>query len=70
MIIEITRDGTRLYAQLTRQPKFPVYAKSATRFYFEVVVAEIEFNTETDENKAADLTRYQNGVHIAPRTGE
>jgi len=47
-----------------------VYAKSATRFYFGVVVAEIEFNTETDENKAADLTRYQNGVHIAPRTGE
>ncbi len=47
-----------------------MYVKSATRVYFEVVVAEIEFNTETDENKAADLTRYQNGVHVAPRTGE
>ncbi|MCZ6644114.1 MAG: serine hydrolase, partial [Gammaproteobacteria bacterium] len=69
-IFEITREGTQLFAQLTRQPKFPVYAKTATRFYFEVVVAEIEFNVQADENRATELTLYQNGIHVAPRTGD
>ncbi len=66
-VFDVTRDGTQLKVRLTGQPSFPVYPKSTTRFYYEVVPAELEFHIDPDAAQASGLTLYQNGVHEAPR---
>ena len=58
--ITITRDGDRLYAQATLQPKLRIYPASRTRFFYRVVDAQITF--ELDENgRAAGMVLHQNG---------
>ncbi len=70
LVFDVTRDGVQLNAKLTGQPRFPVYAKTKTRFYYEVVAAELEFHVDAGDNQASALTLYQNGVHKAPRIDE
>ena len=65
-VITVTRKGTQLEAQLTGQPAFPVYPSSPTRFYYEVVEAELEFHEQNGQ--ITGLTLHQNGQHKAPKT--
>ncbi|MCA8955665.1 MAG: serine hydrolase [Planctomycetes bacterium] len=59
------RDGV-LTAQLTGQPRLPVAAASATRFFYRAVAAELEFTVE--QQKVTALTLFQNGRTMkAPR---
>ena len=44
VIITITNDGSRLFAQLTGQDKFEVYAESPTTFFYTVVDAKLIFD--------------------------
>lgn len=60
-IFTITLDGDQLYAQLTGQPTFPVYAESETRFYYEVVEAAITFEQD-DKDKTTALVLHQGGM--------
>jgi len=45
--LTVTLDGDRLTAQLSGQPKFPIFAESATLFFYKVVEATLEFQTDT-----------------------
>lgn len=42
-ILTVTREAARLFAQLTGQPKFEIFPKSETVFFYQVVSAEITF---------------------------
>ena len=56
-IFAITREDQQLFAQITNQPRFPVYPESETRFFYKVVQAVLEFG----EN---DLTLFQNNQEL------
>jgi serine-type D-Ala-D-Ala carboxypeptidase/endopeptidase len=61
--IEITRDGDRLYAQPTDQPRFRLYPDSERRFRLRVVEAAVEFDVD-DQGRATGLYLEQNGARI------
>jgi hypothetical protein len=64
----VTRDGDQLKAQLSGQPAFDIYAKSETRFFYKVVIAEISFQID-DQEKVQSLTLHQGGLdQVAART--
>ncbi len=62
LIISITREGDQLFAQLTGQPKFPVFAESDSKFFFKVVNAQLSFVRGAD-GKVDHLILHQNGDH-------
>jgi CubicO group peptidase (beta-lactamase class C family) len=62
IIIHITREGDQPFAQLTGQPKFPVFAESDSKFFFKVVDAQISFVRGAD-GKVDHLVLHQNGNH-------
>ena len=68
LTLTVTRDGSQLYARVKGQPKLPVYPKAQNRFFFETVVAEIEFHLEEGASEAHELTLHQNGQHKAPKS--
>ena len=65
--LSVTLDGTQPMAQLTGQPKFPIFAESETLFFFKVVEATLEF--QQDANGAATAVRLRQGPinALAPR---
>ena len=66
-IIHVTHEGEQLYAQLTGQQRYPVFARSETVFFFRVVPAELEFDVAAD-GTVGRLTLHQSGRHMpAPR---
>lgn len=63
MIFSITRDGNHLYAQLSGQPKYEIFAESEKKFFYKVVDAQITFEGD-------GLILHQNGDHPAKRMKE
>ena len=47
-VMSITRDGESVFAQLTGQPKFPIFPKSATEYEWRVVPAAVKFSQDKD----------------------
>ena len=69
-VLTVTREGDRLYAQATGQPKAEIRPESPTRFFYQVVEAEITFETD-NRGRATKLTLHQNGRDMpAPRLPE
>ncbi|WP_221029955.1 serine hydrolase [Actomonas aquatica] len=63
LIVSITVDRGQVFAQLTGQARYPVYAKAPDRFFYDVVEAELEF--QRDETGAVTgLVLHQAGQHI------
>jgi CubicO group peptidase (beta-lactamase class C family) len=60
-VLTVTRDGSQLSAQLTGQPKFPIYPKSATEFVWRVVPARVVF-TKGADGKVTKATHHQGGA--------
>ena len=60
-VMTITRDGDQLMAQLTGQPAFPIFPKSATEFEWRVVAAKLEF-VKVRDGKVTKAVHYQNGT--------
>lgn len=58
--LTVTREGGRLFAQLTGQPKFELFAKSETEFFWKVVAAELTIEKDA-EGKVTKATHHQNG---------
>ncbi len=58
--IAITREGDRLFAQATGQPRFEIFPASESRFFLKVVDAEIELVRGAD-GKVTGLVLHQNG---------
>ncbi len=60
-VMTVSREETQLYAQLTGQPKFPIFPKSETEFEWRVVVAEVEF-VSGDKDAVVSARHTQNGI--------
>ena len=59
-ILTVTREEDHLFAQLTGQPKFEIYPKSETEFFWKVVVAYITFVTD-ERGKVTKGIHHQGG---------
>ena len=66
-ILTVTCDGARVFAQLTGQPKFEIFPKSSTEYFWKAVDAQVSF--AKDENgKVTKAVHHQGGrVFEAPR---
>jgi D-alanyl-D-alanine-carboxypeptidase/D-alanyl-D-alanine-endopeptidase len=62
-MIDVTHEGSQLYAQVTGQQRFPVFPKSETVFFYRVVPAELEFAVGAD-GTVSELTLHQGGRDI------
>ena len=60
-IIEITSDGSHLYAMVAGQDKFEIFPETSNKFYYKVEEAEISFQRDNN-GKVSELTLYQNGA--------
>ena len=66
-VLTVTRDGTQLFAQLTGQPKFPIFPLSETEFEWRVVAAKVQF-VKGEDGKVTKAVHRQNGTtQEAPR---
>lgn len=61
--LTITREGHRLYAQGTSQPRLRIYPESETEFTYRSVNARITFEKEAD-GSVKKLILHQNGVQL------
>lgn len=60
-VFDVTLKGTQLYAQLSGQPAFPVYASARDEFRYTVVDAQLSFKRGKD-GKVDALVLHQNGM--------
>lgn len=60
-VMTVSRDGSQLFAQLTGQPKFPVFPTSETEFEWRVVAAKVQF-VKGDDGKVTKAVHHQNGT--------
>lgn len=60
--LTVTRDGARLYAQATNQPRFRVFPRGEREFAWRVVEARLEF--EASDGPCPALVLHQNGMRI------
>jgi len=58
--IVVTREGARLMAQATDQPKFEIFPESPTLFFLKVVDAQIEFHPGPD-GRMSTMVLHQGG---------
>lgn len=66
-ILTVTREGDRLFAQLTGQPKLEIFPSSETEFFWKVVNAQITF-VKDDDGKVRGAIHEQAGrTFDAPR---
>jgi hypothetical protein len=64
VVVDVTRDGNRLFAQLTGQPKAEIFARSDSEFFYKIVKAQISFESDA-EGRTTGLVLHQNGADIA-----
>jgi CubicO group peptidase (beta-lactamase class C family) len=66
--LSVTLDGNQLMAQLTGQPKFPIFAESETLFFFKIVEATLEFQKDASGAATAAVRLRQGSINtLAPR---
>ncbi len=66
-LITVTREGSRLVARLTGQPKAEIFAQSQNEFFYKVVKAQISFQS-VSHGRATALVLHQHGkTSNAPR---
>jgi CubicO group peptidase (beta-lactamase class C family) len=67
VVLTVTRDGTQLFAQMTGQPKMPIFPTSETEFEWRVVKANVQF-VKGDDGKVTKAVHHQNGSTLdAPK---
>lgn len=60
-ILTITRQGDKLFARATGQPKAEIFPEGEREFFYKVVDAQVTFETDSS-GRAISLTLHQNGV--------
>ena len=65
-ILTVTREGDRIFAQLTRQPKFEIFPKSETEFFWKVVDAQVTF-VKNEAGLVTHARHRQHGEFEAPK---
>lgn len=69
-VFTIVREGQRMFAQLTGQPRIEIFAEGPTRFFARIVDAQLSFAVGAD-GRATAVTLHQNGRDaIGPRLAE
>ena len=67
-VMTVSRDGQQLFAQLTGQPKYPIFPTSETEFEWHAVKANVKF-VNGDDGKVSKAVHHQNGTSFdAPKT--
>jgi CubicO group peptidase (beta-lactamase class C family) len=66
VIIDVTLEGRRLFAQLTGQQKLEIFPETRTRFFWRVVDAQADFTLDP-EGRATMLTLHQHGRDMHAR---
>jgi CubicO group peptidase (beta-lactamase class C family) len=67
MVLVVTREGDRVFAQLGLQPRFEIFPKSETEFFWKVVDAQVTFDKDAN-GKVVRAVHHQLGHTIyAPR---
>jgi CubicO group peptidase (beta-lactamase class C family) len=61
-VLTVTHDKTNVFAQLTGQPKFPIFPKSTTEFEWRVVPATVEFIKDEKGNVTKAIHRQGGGT--------
>jgi hypothetical protein len=65
--LTITKEGNRLLAQMTGQPKFEIFPQSKTEFFWKVANAQVTF-VKNDKGNVNKIRHYQAGTEIqAPK---
>jgi len=68
-VLTVTREGERLYAQLSGQPRFEIFASSPNEFFWKVVEARVTFVEE--DGRVVKAVHHQGGGTLeAPRLEE
>lgn len=62
-VMIITLEDNQLQAQLTGQPKFPIFPSSKDEFYWNVVDARVKFVTD-EKGNVTNAIHYQNGTQF------
>lgn len=65
-ILHITRKGDQLYAQLTGQSSYAIFAEAEDKFFHRVVDAQLTFK-KNDKGEVNGLVLHQGGDHPAKR---
>jgi hypothetical protein len=66
-VLTVTREGGRLYSQLTGQARFEIFPESETNFFWKVADAQVTF-VKDGRGKVTKAIHHQNGQIIhAPR---
>lgn len=60
MLLIVSLEGNQLYAQLTGQPKFPIFPSSKNEFYWKVVDANVTFVAD-EKGNVTHVIHHQNG---------
>ena len=66
-VLTVSRDDTQLFAQLTGQPKFPIFPTSETEFEWRVVKATVQFMKGEDGKVTNVMHRQGEGKIDAPK---
>jgi len=66
MVLLVTFEDNQLKAQLTGQPKFPIYPTSNDEFIWKVVEAKVKFVTD-EKGMVTHAIHNQNGTRIEAR---
>lgn len=61
VVFTVTRQGDRLFVQLTGQPRFEVFPESETTYFYRVVDAQITFG-RADDGSVDHLVLHQNDM--------
>ncbi len=61
LVFTVTRQGDRLFVQLTGQPRFEVFPEAETKFFLRVVDAQITFG-RSEDGSVDHLVLHQGGV--------
>ena len=56
----VTREGKLLFAQLSGQPKFEIFPRSETEFFWKVVDAQVTF-VKDEKGKVTKAIHHQGG---------
>lgn len=67
VLIQVTREGTTLYAQATAQERLPIFAETERKFFYKTLSARLTFELDESGN-VKNLVLHQNGAdQSAPR---
>ena len=66
--LTVSREGAQLFAQMTGQPKFPIFAIAEDEFEWKVVAAKVKFEKDKDGKVTKGMHSQGGGTIEAPKT--